>query len=577
MENSYEKATTQSFANSLTEKPIQNKAITLQDNRPASILQRKANNTGLPDNLKSGIENLSGHSMDDVKVHYNSDKPAQLNAHAYAQGTDIHIASGQEKHLPHEAWHVVQQKQGRVKPTLQMKGKVNVNDDKGLESEADIMGTKALNYSNKQIVPAHTPIQKKTAPIQLKKIDVSITGITHLVQMIKGSIMEGEEAYELSHGDQITIDSDIKYRSRRGPNHELYEHVDKKSEHIYRWFRVLSIRGQNVANQNLYIRDETFETIAKGTTVSTKPAKISDSHRLRDMNPQTFDYDMKGSRKRNPSKIEIVREQTNKIIEDATRMKHEQADHFKEGLAVTENIALFTNMVGRVLGGTFISIIYGSYATGNQRKATNEKPGSDIDAMFSCDNQTYVNYRNDLLPIISSFLKELHALVGATVDDEVPGESKHLISANEMMKASSGKVFYPQGEHNNPTIHSLGFFLEKVITEDSSKTKTESQRFGKDFLASEYLRLRLIFNILSSKNIISSNNAAAIKTLEMSWKESLHKLSDDLQRLGNDRGENGVEHLLKDKDGNDGEMFLGYKRDRMGVIKHLQEILNERL
>ena len=126
----------------------------LVDNRPSSVAQRKqngeapiqkkANNTGLPNNLKSGIENLSGHSMDDVKVHYNSSKPAQLNAHAYAQGTNIHLASGQEKHLPHEAWHVVQQKQGRVKPTLQMKGKVNVNDEIGLEKEADVMGAKAL-------------------------------------------------------------------------------------------------------------------------------------------------------------------------------------------------------------------------------------------------------------------------------------------------------------------------------------------------------------------------------------------------------------------------------------------------
>ena len=79
-----------------------------------SIIQAKANSTGLPDNLKSGIENLSGHSMDDVKVHYNSSQPAQLNAHAYAQGTNIHVAPGQEKHLPHEAWHVVQQAQGRV-------------------------------------------------------------------------------------------------------------------------------------------------------------------------------------------------------------------------------------------------------------------------------------------------------------------------------------------------------------------------------------------------------------------------------------------------------------------------------
>lgn len=107
------------------------------------ILQKKKNKTGLPDSLKTGIENLSGYSMDDVKVHYNSNKPAQLQAHAYAQGTDIHIGSGQEKHLPHEAWHVVQQKQGRVQPTVQMKSGVKVNDDAGLEKEADVMGAKA--------------------------------------------------------------------------------------------------------------------------------------------------------------------------------------------------------------------------------------------------------------------------------------------------------------------------------------------------------------------------------------------------------------------------------------------------
>ena len=107
-------------------------------------IQEKSNNTGLPDNLKSGVENLSGLSLDNVKVHYNSAKPGQLHALAYAQGTDIHIASEQEKHLPHEAWHVVQQKQGRVKPTLQMKEGIPVNEDAGLEKEADIKGTKAM-------------------------------------------------------------------------------------------------------------------------------------------------------------------------------------------------------------------------------------------------------------------------------------------------------------------------------------------------------------------------------------------------------------------------------------------------
>ena len=111
-------------------------------------IQREENDTGLPDNLKTGMENLTGHSMDDVKVHRNSDKPAQLNAHAYAQGTDIHLASGQEKHLPHELGHVVQQKEGRVKPTKQLKGKTNINDDPRLEKEADVFGAKALFTAN---------------------------------------------------------------------------------------------------------------------------------------------------------------------------------------------------------------------------------------------------------------------------------------------------------------------------------------------------------------------------------------------------------------------------------------------
>ena len=113
----------------------------------AAQLQRESaparNNTGLPDNLKSGVESLSGLSLDNVRVHYNSSHPARLNALAYAQGSDIHVAPGQERHLPHEAWHVVQQAQGRVRPTMQMKGGVPVNDDERLEREADLMGGRA--------------------------------------------------------------------------------------------------------------------------------------------------------------------------------------------------------------------------------------------------------------------------------------------------------------------------------------------------------------------------------------------------------------------------------------------------
>jgi hypothetical protein len=107
----------------------------------APVQRQSTNQTGLPDSMKANLESTSGMSMDDVRVHYNSSKPAPLQAHAYTQGTDIHVAPGQEKHLGHEAWHVVQQKQGRVQPTMSLNGKP-VNDNAGLEREADVMGGK---------------------------------------------------------------------------------------------------------------------------------------------------------------------------------------------------------------------------------------------------------------------------------------------------------------------------------------------------------------------------------------------------------------------------------------------------
>jgi hypothetical protein len=108
------------------------------------VAQFRPNTTGMPDQVKSGVEQLSGMDLSDVKVHYNSEKPSQLNAYAYAQGNDIHLGAGQEKHLPHEAWHVVQQRQDRVQATTQLKQGVPVNDDPSLENEADVMGAKAL-------------------------------------------------------------------------------------------------------------------------------------------------------------------------------------------------------------------------------------------------------------------------------------------------------------------------------------------------------------------------------------------------------------------------------------------------
>ncbi|MCB9230044.1 MAG: DUF4157 domain-containing protein [Bacteroidia bacterium] len=153
----------------------------------AAVVQRQTNTTGLPDTLKSGVENLSGLSMDDVKVHYNSGRPQTLQAHAYAQGTDIHLAPGQEKHLPHEAWHVVQQKQGRVRPTTQLKSQgIPLNDDQGLEREADRMGSKALHAG------LSTPVQRVEATGQAPVVqrvlqDNQIPGLIGTINTLYGN------------------------------------------------------------------------------------------------------------------------------------------------------------------------------------------------------------------------------------------------------------------------------------------------------------------------------------------------------------------------------------------------------
>ncbi len=138
-----------------------------------------ANRTGLPNGLKTGIETLSGIALDDVRVHRNSARPAQLQAHAFAQGSDIHLAPGKEGHLPHEAWHVVQQKQGRVRAT-QRAGGVPVNADIALEDEAHAMGARAtraplLHGRAGPAAPAFAPASPAAQCIRVDATDIGQT------------------------------------------------------------------------------------------------------------------------------------------------------------------------------------------------------------------------------------------------------------------------------------------------------------------------------------------------------------------------------------------------------------------
>ena len=118
---------------------------------PEQAKKPAPNLTGIPTQMKLDFERRSGLSFDDVRVHYNSDKPRKIGALAYTQIPQVHIGPGQERHLRHELGHVVQQKQGIVRPTTWING-VPVNDSPELESAADSL----QYYSFMPVTTAHS-------------------------------------------------------------------------------------------------------------------------------------------------------------------------------------------------------------------------------------------------------------------------------------------------------------------------------------------------------------------------------------------------------------------------------------
>ena len=188
---------TRSEASSIFDSSSQSESLQRKAELANGAVQRveppRPNNTGMPDNLKAGIESLSGFSMDDVRVHYNSSKPATVQALAYTQGTDIHVAPGQEKHLPHEAWHVAQQMAGRVSPTTNING-MPVNDNATLEHEADVMGEKAvtqrkINYeSNRQMYLKSNVVQRIMNACSKDGSIIQITSFSRLKELMKQNV-----------------------------------------------------------------------------------------------------------------------------------------------------------------------------------------------------------------------------------------------------------------------------------------------------------------------------------------------------------------------------------------------------
>jgi hypothetical protein len=149
------------------EEPLQAKAAPSPVSSPGSS---GGGASPLPSSLRQGLEGLSGFDLSGVRVHADDPAPGRVNALAYAEGENIRLAPGQEQHLAHEGWHVVQQMQGRVRATAS-EGGAAINDDASLEREADEMGEEARRWSGAGSLQRKTfsgisPHQTTLSPIQ---------------------------------------------------------------------------------------------------------------------------------------------------------------------------------------------------------------------------------------------------------------------------------------------------------------------------------------------------------------------------------------------------------------------------
>jgi hypothetical protein len=122
--------------------------------------------TKLPQQVQAKMESAFNTDFSEVRIHPNSGKARVVGALAYTQGASVHFGPGQynpksqsgQRILGHELAHVMQQREGRVKPNTRRRG-VAVNDQTALEKEADDMGAKAAMTIGQTVTGVQTPGQ----------------------------------------------------------------------------------------------------------------------------------------------------------------------------------------------------------------------------------------------------------------------------------------------------------------------------------------------------------------------------------------------------------------------------------
>ncbi len=217
--------------------------------------------TGIPAQMKAKFERSSGFSFDDVRVHYNSEKPAQLHAHAYTQGSEVFVAPGQEKHLPHELGHVVQQKSNEVKPTGEVGG-MPLNDDEAMEDGADKLAEEAESSE-----------ESDEAPLQAKAKDGGV---------IQKADLYSEGSYNFNAGFMSSIIGGMgilgalgsfAYSKHNARKHKYIDEIEKYAD------AACDAREEQIAAKEVYDNSSDLEKVKARAEVIKLGAKVKRNYK----------------------------------------------------------------------------------------------------------------------------------------------------------------------------------------------------------------------------------------------------------------------------------------------------------
>ncbi len=451
--------------------------------KDSQIQSPRQNQTGLPDNLRAGIENLSGISMADVKVHFNSTKPSELQALAYTQGTDIYLGSGQEKHLAHEGWHVVQQKQGRVQPTMQAKGKP-MNSDRALEKEADIMGAKALQTAptDRLTTTIENPPSSLALPQQISQFSTSNMPVQFITDQ------DVDALYDAIYTLMSRLKLDLGMPTGPDRRNTLYATVTGLLQEKYEDTVVDKMSIEDAANEYVRMRvagslinetPELFQMFANyNTRTYSKPIS-----KLRITHPEVFDKLHK-----NPEALEILSTAVEAAAEtqkDAKKAKSKNGESLENSFltegqkSISNKILNATQTLGlkdQIQGGESLSK-YQEKLT-SYRKKSNEENQKELTE----SRDAYVNELYDQAKGANEELQELtEYLVGriSELKSQSQSQSQGIKSKPEFRKDLKGRKRA----------------MDKIIEYEQEKEKDGTGSFKKD--ASSLVDIagsRILFN-----------------------------------------------------------------------------------